>query len=72
MDEEDSYITAKWAFWESLRGGFTKLVNYGLNDSDKNHGVHRAAHETGIRLVSACGLDEFAGDSGTGSGNFSW
>ncbi len=69
MTEEDCYITAKWAFWEALRGGFTKVVNYGLNDSSKNAGVHKAALETGIRLVSACGLDEFADSSGTGSGN---
>lgn len=69
MDEEQCYLTAKWAFWESLRGGFTKVVNYGLNGLDKNRGVHRAAVETGIRLVSACGLDEFADESGTGAGN---
>ncbi|MEM9370617.1 MAG: amidohydrolase family protein [Pseudomonadota bacterium] len=71
MDEEACYIAAKWAFWESMRGGFTKVVNYGLNGSEKNAGVHRAAVETGIRLVSACGLDEFSGDSGTGRGNHS-
>lgn len=72
MDEHDCYITAKWAFWEALRGGYTKVVNYGLNDAAKNRGVHRAARETGIRLVSACGLDEYAGDSGTGAGSHSW
>lgn len=71
MDQEQSYLAAKWAFWESLRGGFTKVVNYGLNDLEKNAGVHRAALETGMRLVSACGLDEFAEDSGTGKGNHS-
>ncbi|MEM9241044.1 MAG: amidohydrolase family protein, partial [Pseudomonadota bacterium] len=72
MDEEQSYLSAKWAFWEALRGGFTKVVNYGLNGLEKNAGVHRAALETGIRLVSACGLDEFSGDVGTGHGNKSW
>ncbi|MGV6848935.1 MAG: amidohydrolase family protein [Marinibacterium sp.] len=72
MDEEQSYLSAKWAFWEALRGGFTKVVNYGLNGIDKNTGVHRAALETGIRLVSACGLDEFSGEIGTGHGNNSW
>lgn len=72
MDEEQSYLAAKWAFWEALRGGFTKVVNYGLNGLDKNAGVHRAARETGIRLVSACGLDEFSGEIGTGHGNKSW
>lgn len=66
MDEEQSYLAAKWAFWESLRGGFTKVVNYGLNGREKNAGVHRAARETGIRLVSATGLDEFSKGIGTG------
>ncbi|MEO0829892.1 MAG: amidohydrolase family protein, partial [Pseudomonadota bacterium] len=69
MDEEQSYLSAKWAFWEALRGGFTKVVNYGLNGLEKNAGVHRAARETGIRLVSACGLDEFSGEIGTGHGD---
>ncbi|MEM1361580.1 MAG: amidohydrolase family protein [Pseudomonadota bacterium] len=72
MDEEQSYLSAKWAFWEALRGGFTKVVNYGLNGLDKNAGVHRAASETGIRLVSACGLDEFSGEIGTGHGSKTW
>lgn len=72
MDEEQSYLSAKWAFWEALRGGFTKVVNYGLNGLEKNAGVHRAALETGVRLVSACGLDEFSGEIGTGHGNQSW
>lgn len=72
MTEEQCYITAKWAFWEALRGGFTKVVNYGLNNLVKNAGVHRAAVETGIRLVSACGLDEFAESSGTGTGKHSF
>ncbi len=72
MDEQQSYLSAKWAFWEALRGGFTKVVNYGLNGLEKNAGVHRAALETGIRLVSACGLDEFSGEIGTGHGNNSW
>ncbi len=72
MDEEQSYLSAKWAFWEALRGGFTKVVNYGLNGLEKNASVHRAALETGMRLVSACGLDEFSGEIGTGYGNKSW
>ena len=72
MDEEQSYLAAKWAFWEALRGGFTKVVNYGLNGLEKNAGVHRAALETGVRLVSACGLDEFSGEIGTGHGNKTW
>jgi 5-methylthioadenosine/S-adenosylhomocysteine deaminase len=72
MDEEQSYLSAKWAFWEALRGGFTKLVNYGLNSPQKNAGVHRAAIETGIRFVSASGLDEFSGEIGTGQGKKTW
>lgn len=72
MDEEQSYLSAKWAFWEAMRGGFTKVVNYGLNGPEKNAGVHRAALETGVRLVSACGLDEFSGEIGTGRGNNTW
>ena len=72
MDETQCYLSAKWAFWEALRGGFTKVVTYGLNGLDKNAGVHRAAQETGIRLVSACGLDEFSGEIGTGHGNKTW
>ena len=72
MDEMQSYLSAKWAFWEAMRGGFTKVVNYGLNGFEKNEGVHRAALETGVRLVSACGLDEFSGDIGTGHGMASW
>ncbi|MGB1161087.1 MAG: amidohydrolase family protein [Alphaproteobacteria bacterium] len=72
MDEMQSYLSAKWAFWEAMRGGFTKVVNYGLNGIEKNEGVHRAALETGVRLVSACGLDEFSGDIGTGHGMASW
>ena len=65
---EQSYITAKWAFWEALRGGFSKVVNYGLYGLERNAAVHRAAQETGIRLVSACGLDEFSDEIGTGDG----
>ena len=48
------------------------MVNYGLNSFLKNAGVHQAALETGIRLVSACGLDEFSGEIGTGHGNKNW
>ncbi|MEC8290199.1 MAG: amidohydrolase family protein, partial [Pseudomonadota bacterium] len=72
MDENQSYLSAKWAFWEALRGGFTKVVNYGLNSPQKHAGVPRAAKETGIRLVSPTGLDEFSGQIGTGKGNKTW
>ena len=72
MGQKQSYISAKWAFWEAMRGGMTKVVNYGLNGIEKNEGVHQAALESGIRLVSACGLDEFSGEIGTGHGNKCW
>jgi 5-methylthioadenosine/S-adenosylhomocysteine deaminase len=68
MGPHEAYVSAKWMCLEALRGGFTTLVNYGLNDTDKNEAVHRAVAEAGVRLVSACGLDEFSGDVGTGEG----
>ena len=70
-DGRKSVLSLCKAFWEALRGGFTKVVNYGLN-SPRKTGVHRAAKETGIRLVSPTGLDEFSGQIGTGKGNKTW
>ena len=63
LDPHGSYASAKWMFLEVLRGGHTAVVNYSLNDGEKNAAVHRAAKEVGIRLVSAAGLDEFSVDS---------
>jgi cytosine/adenosine deaminase-related metal-dependent hydrolase len=63
LDPVGSYVSAKWMFLEVLRGGHTAVVNYSLNDGDKNAAVHRAAKEVGIRLASAAGLDEFSIDS---------
>jgi len=63
LDPTGCYASAKWMFLEVLRGGHTGVVNYSLNDGEKNAAVHRAAQETGIRLVSAAGLDEFSIDS---------
>jgi 5-methylthioadenosine/S-adenosylhomocysteine deaminase len=63
LDPHGCYVSAKWMFLEVMRGGHTAVVNYSLNDAEKNAGVHRAAKETGIRLVSATGLDEFSIDS---------
>lgn len=63
-DEEAAYVSAKWQFLEQLRGGFTGVVNYALNDARKNAAVHRAAQETGIRLRSSTGIDEFASPAG--------
>lgn len=66
LDVHSAYISAKWLFLEAMRGGFTTIVNFNLNDSTKNVGVHQAAEETGIRLISATGLNEYSSDSGTG------
>jgi cytosine/adenosine deaminase-related metal-dependent hydrolase len=63
LGPEGHYISAKWQMLEALRGGYTGLVNYALNDATKNDAVHRAAKETGIRLVSAMGLDEIGTDA---------
>ena len=63
LDPHGAYVSAKWMFLEVLRGGHTAVVNYSLNDGAKNAAVHRAALDVGIRLVSACGLDEFAIDA---------
>ncbi len=68
MGPDEAYASAKWMCLEALRGGFTTLVSYGLNDVDKNAAVHEAAEETGLRLVSSTGLDQFAGEVGTGEG----
>jgi cytosine/adenosine deaminase-related metal-dependent hydrolase len=63
IDDEAAYVSAKWQFLEQLRGGFTGVVNYALNDSARNAAVHRAAKETGIRVRSSAGLDEFGVDA---------
>ncbi|MGJ5202872.1 amidohydrolase family protein [Bradyrhizobium sp. HKCCYLR20261] len=63
IDDEAAYVSAKWQFLEQLRGGFTGVVNYALNDAARNAAVHRAAEETGIRLRSSTGLDEVATDA---------
>ena len=54
-----AYYAAKWMFLESLRGGFTTLVNFGMNNATLNEAVHKAAEDTGIRLISASGLNEY-------------
>lgn len=60
IDEQGDYVSAKWQLLEQLRGGFTGVVNYALNDARRNRAVHRAASEVGIRLRSSTGLDEHA------------
>jgi cytosine/adenosine deaminase-related metal-dependent hydrolase len=52
LDEQRSYISAKQMFLEALRGGFTTIVNFNRNSPQNNEAVHRAAADTGIRLVS--------------------
>lgn len=66
IDDEAAYVSAKWQFLEQLRGGFTGVVNYALNDPARNAAVHRAAEETGIRLRSSTGIDEFGIDAERG------
>lgn len=68
MGPAEAYASAKWMCLEALRGGYTTLVSYGLNDLDKNAAVHRAVEEAGLRLVSSTGLDQFSGEVGTGHG----
>lgn len=58
LDPAGCHLSAKWMFLEVMRGGYTTVVNYSLNDSARNEAIHAAAEETGIRLVSATGLDE--------------
>lgn len=60
LDPTGCYVSAKWMFLEVLRGGHTAVVNYSLNDGEKNAAIHRAAKDTGIRLISAAGVDEFS------------
>lgn len=63
LNADGCYVSAKWQFLELLRGGYTGVVNYSLNDGERNAAVHKAAKEVGIRLVSATGLDEVSIDA---------
>lgn len=58
LTPDSAYISAKWMFLEAMRGGYTCLVNFSTNQRDLNAAVHRAAEETGIRLVSSSAVDE--------------
>jgi cytosine/adenosine deaminase-related metal-dependent hydrolase len=49
------YVSAKWMFLEALRGGYTTIVDFAIINSEKARAVHRAAQETGVRLVSSTG-----------------
>jgi cytosine/adenosine deaminase-related metal-dependent hydrolase len=49
------YLGAKWTFLEALRGGITTVVEHAIRSAECADAVHRAAEETGIRLVSSTG-----------------
>ena len=68
LDPELSHICAKWMLLEALRGGFTGVVNFAIINEEKTEAVHRAAKETGVRLVSSTGAVNKADDDGDGSG----
>jgi cytosine/adenosine deaminase-related metal-dependent hydrolase len=55
IDAEASYVSAKWMFLEALRGGYTTICNFALVNAEKAAAIHRAARETGVRLVSSTG-----------------
>jgi 5-methylthioadenosine/S-adenosylhomocysteine deaminase len=67
LDPEACHVAAKWSFLEALRGGYTTVVNFVVNDAQKNAAVHAAARETGIRLVSCTGVDERIEQLGAGA-----
>lgn len=52
---ESCYQSAKWTFLEALRGGITTIVEHAVRDLDLAEAIHRAAEETGMRLVSSVG-----------------
>jgi 5-methylthioadenosine/S-adenosylhomocysteine deaminase len=52
---ELAHLGAKWTFLEALRGGITTIVEHAIRSREMVDGVHRAADETGIRLVSSTG-----------------
>ncbi len=52
---ESCFQAAKWTFLEALRGGITTIVEHAVRGLELADAVHRAAEETGIRLVSSVG-----------------
>ena len=67
LDPELCYVCAKWMFLEALRGGFTTIANFAIINSEKIDAIHRAALETGVRLVSSTGsVDRAAYNNVTG------
>jgi cytosine/adenosine deaminase-related metal-dependent hydrolase len=51
LDQQGVYLSAKLSALESLRGGFTTVVDAGTRSAAGLEGVARAARETGIRCV---------------------
>jgi len=51
LDERAAYLSAKLAALESLRGGFTTVVDAGTRSAVGLDAVAQAAHEAGIRCV---------------------
>lgn len=51
LDTHAACLSAKLAAWESLRGGFTTVVDAGTRSEEGLAGVAQAARETGIRCV---------------------
>lgn len=49
------YAGSKWTFLEALRGGITTIVDHGIRTREIANAIHRAAADTGIRLVSSTG-----------------
>ena len=56
LTERTAYLGAMWTFLEALRGGITTIVDHGIRTRDIADAIHRAADETGIRLVSSNGV----------------
>ena len=54
--ERTAYLGCKWTFLEALRGGITTIVDHGIRTRGIADAIHRAADETGIRLVSSTGV----------------
>src|SRR5258708_3584188 len=56
LTERTAYLGAMWTFLEALRGGITTIVDHGIRTREIADAIHRAADETGIRLVSSNGV----------------
>ena len=63
---ESCYQAAKWTFLEALRGGITTIVEHAVRDLDLADAVHRAAEETGMRLISSIGGYDLSNFSASG------